>query len=87
LLLFMLGATETTSEPELAPAGIMTVMPVSLHEFTGTAAPLSSTWLLPCVAPNPLPEMTTWLPTGPFVGETLLITGPGAAVKFTETLS
>jgi len=87
LLLFMLGATETTSGPEVAPAGIVMVIEVLLQELMVTGAPFSVTRLLPCGEPNPVPEITTWLPTGPVVADTLLITGAGAAAEFTETLS
>jgi len=52
--------------------------------LTGTTAPLSITVLLPGVAPNPEPEITTELPTTPEVVESALMTGAGAAAEFTE---
>jgi hypothetical protein len=39
------------------------------------------------MAPNPTPEITTWLPIDPVVAETLVITGAGAVTQLTETLS
>ncbi len=87
MLLFMPGATETSKGPELAPAGIVIVMEVSLQELTVANAPFSRTALLPCEAPNPEPEITTWLPMDPVIAETLLMTGAGAAAELTDTLS
>ena len=52
-----------------------------------TAAPFSSTALLPCVAPKPVPEITTWLPIDPVVAETPVMTGAGAAAVLSDTLS
>ena len=43
----MLGATETSKGPEVAPAGIVIVMEVSLQELTVANAPFSRTTLLP----------------------------------------
>ena len=59
LLLFMLGATETAKGPEVAPSGIVMVMEMSLQELIVTSTPFSSTTLLPCNAPNPVPVITT----------------------------
>ena len=55
----MLGATETSKGPEVAPAGMVIVMEVSLQELTVADAPFSRTTLLPCEAANPEPEITT----------------------------
>jgi hypothetical protein len=87
LLSFMPGATDTTNGPELAPAGIVMPMEVAPQEFTVAGVPFSSTTLLLCVAPKPVPVITTGLPIDPVVAETLLITGAGAAAEATETLS
>jgi hypothetical protein len=87
LLSFIVGATETSKGPEVAPGGIVMVMDVSLQVLIVTAAPFSRTALPPCVAPNPEPEITTWLPMEPVVAETAVITGAGAAAELTETLS
>jgi len=83
----MLGATDTSSGPDVAPVGIVMVSDVALQLLMVTAAPFSSTALLPCVAPNPEPDITTWLPIDPVVAETAVITGAGAAAEFTDTLS
>jgi hypothetical protein len=87
LLLFMLGATETTMYPEVAPVGIVMMIDVLLHELTVTGALLSVTRLPLCDAPKPEPVICTWLPTEPVVAEMLLITGAGEAVELIETLS
>jgi hypothetical protein len=87
LLAFMLGATNTTKGPEVAPDGMVMVMDVALQDLIVTAVWFSSTTLLPCKSPNPVPPITTWLPITPFVAETLVITGAGAELELTETLS
>jgi hypothetical protein len=58
LLSSMLGPTETTRGPEVAPDGIVMVIDVALQKLIGTRAPLSVTMLLPCEAPKPDPEIT-----------------------------
>jgi hypothetical protein len=73
--------------PDTAPVGIVMVTEVSLQELIVTDEAFNSTMLLPWLAPNPEPNTTTWLPMAPVVGETPVITGPGAAVEVTETLS
>jgi len=80
----MLGATETASGPEVAPDGIVMLIDVPLHTFIVTSAPFKVT--KPAV-PNPVPEMTTWLPTDPVVAETPVMAGAGAAEELTDTLS
>jgi len=87
LLSFIPGATETSNGPVVAPTGIVIVMDVPLQLLTVTAAPFSSTALPPCEPPNPVPEITTWLPIDPVVAETPVITGAGAAAELTDTLS
>jgi hypothetical protein len=87
LLSFIPGATETSNAPVVAPAGIVVVIDVPLHVLIVTPAPFSSTPLPPCVPPNPVPEITTWLPIDPVVAETPVITGAGAAAELTDTLS
>ena len=59
LLLFMLGATNTANGPEVAPAGIVMLIDVALHELMLTGMPFNITPLLPCVAANPVPVITT----------------------------
>ena len=87
LLSFIPGATETNNGPVVAPDGIVIVMDVPLQLLTVTPAPFSSTALFPCEPPNPVPEITTWLPIDPVVAETPVITGAGAAAELTDTLS
>src|SRR5579864_445877 len=87
LLSFMLGATDTTNGPEVAPVGIVMLILVAVHEFTVIEVLFSSTALLPCVLPKPVPVIVTWLPIDPVVAEVLLMTGAGTAAELTETLS
>src|ERR1700683_4964213 len=87
LLLTMPGPTSTLKSPELAPAGIVMVIDVALHELTVTDISLSSTRLLPCEAPNPEPEITTWLPAVPVVADRLVITGTEFVGVLIDTLS
>jgi len=71
----MLGATETTNGPEVAPLGIVKVIDVVLQELIVTADPFSSTALVPCEVPKFTPPITTWFPIDPVVAETLVIIG------------
>lgn len=41
---------------------------------------MNVTPLNPCVVPKWAPEMVTTVPTGPIVGDTLVIIGPGVIV-------
>jgi len=83
----MLGATDTTKYPDVAPAGIVVVIEVSLQESIVMGAEFNITALLPCVAPKPEPVIITWVPGAPVVADTAVITGPGADVALTDTLS
>jgi hypothetical protein len=87
LLSFIPGATDTSNGPDVAPAGMVIVIDVPLHALIVTAEPFNRTVLPPCGLPNPLPEITTWLPTDPVVADTPVITGAGAAAELTDTLS
>ena len=87
LLEFMLGATETTRYPEVAPVGIVIVMEVAVQASTVATIPFRSTMLLPCDAPKFCPLMTTRPPIEPVVPDTLVMTGLGFAVELMETLS
>src|SRR5258708_33997870 len=60
---------------------------VPLQVLMVTAAPFSRTALPLCVAPKPVPEITTWLPMDPVVAETAVITGAGSAAELSDTLS
>jgi hypothetical protein len=42
---------------------------VSLQELIVTGTAFSVTMLSPCVAPNPRPEIATWLPATPLVAD------------------
>jgi len=83
----MLGATETTKYPEVAPVGIVVTMDVLPHELIVTGVLFKVTTLLPLEAPKPEPEMTTWLPTEPVVAETPVMRGAGLEEVLTETES
>jgi hypothetical protein len=87
LLLFMLGATDTTNDPDVAAEGIVMAMELVLQLLTVVGDPFSVTVLLPCEAPNAEPSISTWVPMGPSVGEMLLMNGEGLAAVLTETLS
>jgi hypothetical protein len=60
---------------------------VALQAVTGATTPLTITVPVLCVAPNPDPEMTTDVPTGPAVVDSELIAGAGALGVLTDTLS
>ena len=83
----MLGATDTSNNPDVAPVGIVIVIDVSLHELIVTDTAPSVTILPFCEAPNPLPLITTWLPTFPVVADTLVMTGAGVVEELMDTLS
>jgi len=87
LLSFRLGATDTTNGPEVAPAGIVTLMEVAFQVLIVTAAAFSNTALFPWEEPKFKPLIVTGLPIDPVVAETLVITGAGAAAEFADTLS
>jgi hypothetical protein len=87
LLLSKLGATSTTTSPEVAPVGIVTVIEELPHELTVIAASFRSTTLLPWLDPNPVPLMAKELPTEPVVADNVDITGADVADEVTDTLS
>src|SRR5579863_5535449 len=87
LLQFIVGATITTRSPLTAPLGILIDIDPVLQLFTVTGVPCSSTRLFPCELPKFCPVIVTWLPTDPVVADTPVITGAGAAVVFSDTLS
>src|SRR5712692_37032 len=68
--------TVTTTFPVLAPAGTRATMDVALQLVIEVAVvPLKVTVLVPCVAPKLKPVIVTEVPTGPEVGERLVIAG------------
>src|SRR3989442_13026031 len=83
----MPGAADTANGPDVAPGGMVMLMEVLLQELIVAGVPFSSTTLPACVAPYPVPDITTGLPIDPVVAETLVITGAGADAELTETLS
>jgi len=83
----MLGATETTRFPEVAPEGIVNSIYVPLQRSIVTGTEFSKTTLPPCTSPKPVPNIVTRFPTDPVVAETLVIVGATAAEVVTETLS
>jgi uncharacterized membrane protein YdfJ with MMPL/SSD domain len=87
LLLSRLGPTKTAKSPEVAPVGIVMLIDVAFQELIVTGAPFRVTVLPPWEAPKPDPEITTWVPIGPVVVDSPVITGAGVVVELTDTLS
>jgi hypothetical protein len=83
----MLGATETSMGPDVAPEGMTVVIEAEFQLLIVTGEPFSVTTLLAWIAPNPEPVITTCVPTGPVVADRPFITGAGAAVELIDTLS
>jgi len=55
----MLGATETTNGPEVAPVGMVIRMAEAVQVLMVTGVPFSSTRLFPCVRPKFAPLIVT----------------------------
>ncbi len=83
----MLGATATTSRPDVAPTGTVNTIDVLLHKLIVIGVPFSNTTLPFCVAPKLLPVISTWLPTEAVVADKPVITGAGVALELIDTLS
>ena len=83
----MLGATDTPSSPDTAPAGTVIVMDVSLQLTIGKGLSFSVTALPFTVAPKPEPLMTTWLPIDAVEVDRLVMTGAVVVAELTDTLS
>jgi hypothetical protein len=79
-------ATVTTTLPDVAPVGTCAMMLVALQLNACAGAPLSITVLVPWVAPKFAPVIVIALPTGPDVGDMLLMLGEPVTVKFTPLL-
>lgn len=75
--------TGAAPRPRLAGTGALTL--VALQLVGETVTPPMLTVLLPCVAPKLVPVIVSEVPTGPEVGDTLVI--PGVTVKFTPGLA
>jgi hypothetical protein len=67
--------TVTTTLPDVAALGTGATMLVALQLVGVAAAPLNVTVLVPCVAPKLTPAMVTEVPTGPEVGDKLMMFG------------
>lgn len=78
--------TVATREPDVAPEGTEVVIEVLDHEVAVAVAPLNLMVLLPCVAPNPVPVITTVSPVLPEVGVTAVMFSPEATVKLIPLL-
>jgi hypothetical protein len=78
--------TVTTTLPVVAPLGTGTTIEVGPQLVGVPAVPLKSTVLVPCVDPKLLPVIVTDIPTGPEVGDRLVMTGVrGPGLKATIT--
>jgi hypothetical protein len=65
--------TMTATFPVVAPGGTVAIMPVAVQLDTVADVPSNVTVLVPCVAPKPVPAITTGLPTLPDEGARLEI--------------
>jgi len=72
--------TVTTTFPVVAPLGTGTTMLVALQLVGVPVVPLNCTVLVPWGDPKFLPVIVTEVPTGPEVGDKLVILGPAAWV-------
>jgi hypothetical protein len=80
--------TVTTTFPVVAPLGTATVMLVPLQLVAVPAfVPLNATVLPPCVAPKFVPVIVTEVPTGPEVGERLVMLGGTVTVNVLPLLT
>src|SRR5499425_3826571 len=76
-----------TTFPVVAPAGTGATMLVA-DQLVGVAVvPLNFTVLVPCVAPKFVPVIVTEVPTGPLVGDRLVMLGATVTVKLTPLLA
>ena len=79
--------TVTTTDPVVAPAGTGAVIEVLLHTEGIAVVPLKVMVLLPLVVPKLLPAIVTTVPTGPRIGDKLLILGAELTVNVTALLA
>jgi len=79
-----LAKTVTRILPELTPLGTATTIEVALQLVGVANTPPNVT--VPWVEPNAVPVMVTDVPTGPEVGDKLVIAGAGTTVKDTILL-
>ena len=76
--LLALPLTVTTTFPVVAPAGTGTVIEEDRHCVGVAVVPLNFTVLEPWLEPKPEPEIVTEVPTGPEVGDRLLMVAAAA---------
>jgi hypothetical protein len=74
-LLLATPFTVTTTFPVVAPVGTDVTMLVALQLVVVAVVPLNVTVLVPCVDPKFVPVIVTAVPTGPEVGDRLVILG------------
>ncbi len=79
--------TVTTTFPVVAPVGTDVARLVALQLVTVAAVPLNVTVLVPWVDPKFVPVIVTAVPTGPEVGDTLVMLGLADTVKLTPLLA
>ena len=77
--------TVTTTFPVVAPDGTGATIDVALQLVGVAAVPLKRTVLVPCVEPKLEPLIVTEVPTGPEVGERLVMAG--ATLELMVTLA
>ena len=77
--------TVTCTLPDVAPLGTGTTICVSLQLAGVARVPLNFTVLVPCVAPKFVPVIVTTVPTGPEVGDKVVMLGPAARVSIANT--
>jgi hypothetical protein len=79
--------TVTTTFPVVAPVGTDVARLVALQLVTVAAVPLNVTVLVPWVDPKLVPVIVTAVPTGPEVGDRLVMLGADDTVKLTPLLA
>src|SRR5216683_811868 len=76
----------TITLPVVAPDGTAATMDVELQLVTVANSPLKLTVLDPCVVPKFVPAIVTDVPTGPELGERLVMAGAATTVNATPLL-
>ena len=85
--LLALPPTVTTTLPLVAPEGTVATIDVGLQPVAVAAVPLNVTVLVPWVGPKFVPVIVTDVPTGPELGDKLVMLGPvPGTVKLTLLL-
>jgi len=86
-LLLATPATTTITFPVVAPVGTGVTMLVAVQLVGVATPPWNVTKLVPWVAPKLAPAIVTELPTGPELGDTLVMLGGGVTVNATPLLA